>query len=241
MYERYTLILDTPDGPLGSVALRLLDLGIDSLYANDIDEGTLMAREQQARIGAVLIPSATPPIDVKRVLLQICPKLGAGSQTLVMMGSRPDDQVCEQLRSWGAKWCLWEPFEQSALRFVMAAAMATGHRGDPRQDLRIPAPLEATLEIDGERTKLALHNLSATGAYLRHPSSPPPGTKVCVELPLPEGTIETRATVMNVKTTPSAERDDIPPGIGVHFDELDFEAERLLRGYIADWLSQFWL
>ena len=52
-YERFALILDSESAELGHAALRLLELGIDVLYANDLDEAELLARQESERLGAV--------------------------------------------------------------------------------------------------------------------------------------------------------------------------------------------
>jgi hypothetical protein len=41
-YERFALILDSASAEPGRAALRLLELGIDVVYANDLDEAELL-------------------------------------------------------------------------------------------------------------------------------------------------------------------------------------------------------
>ena len=41
------LVADEPDCPLGPMALRLTRIGIDPLYANDVDEACLLAEQEK--------------------------------------------------------------------------------------------------------------------------------------------------------------------------------------------------
>ena len=240
-YERYALILDTEKGELGSVAMQLLESGVDVLYAADVDEGELLARQESSRLGAVLIPSSTSLDDVERVLKQICPQMGAGTQSLVMAGLEPSAEVSRELRDRGAKWCIWEPFEPHELRCVMTAAMATEDRVDPRVDLRIPTDIQANVHMGRHPKPVRVHNISATGAYLATPHPFLEESRLNIEIPLPDGALRCKATVVNAKTDDKPGRPDVPEGMGVMFFEMDGDAECLLRGFIADWISRFWV
>ena len=61
---RYALILDDEASALGSVALRLLRLGIDTSYAKDRDEAILWAQQEAERIHAVLFPSSVDMVSL---------------------------------------------------------------------------------------------------------------------------------------------------------------------------------
>ena len=76
-YERFALILDSASEELGSTALRLLELGIDVLYANDLDEAELLARQESERLGAVLIPATFRLNQVEALLSRVQEDTGA--------------------------------------------------------------------------------------------------------------------------------------------------------------------
>ena len=157
-YTRYALILDHADGHLGGVAMRLLDVGIDVLYANDVDEASLLARQEAETLGAVLAPAASSLTSIDRVLQQICSHLEAGPQALVLIGGDPGERTRSELRSRGVRWGLWDMENDRGLRFVMTAAMSTGHEADPRKDVRVPTDLDVngSASLGGEGTITAI-------------------------------------------------------------------------------------
>jgi hypothetical protein len=240
-YERYALILDTERGSLGRIAMQLVEMGVDALYANDLDEADLLARQEASKLGTIVIPADTPPDRVERVLKRICSQLRTGAESLVMCGDEPAPAIRNELRSRGAKWSLWTPYTDRELRFVMASALATGHRADPRDGLRIPTEIEAVACMGRHRKDVVVHNLSSGGAYLATRQPFLLDSLVSIDIPLPGFDLLAKARVVSTKAPEVEDRPDVPPGMGVQFETMDFEAERKVIGFIADWVTRFWV
>ena len=238
-YERFALILDSANAELASAALRLLELGIDVLYANDLDEAELLARQESERLGAVLIPMTFGLDRVESLLSRVCSKLAAGPRGLVLLGLEPESEFVEVLRSKGVMWRLWEPFEERELRFVMTAAMATEHGGERRKDIRIPTEISTTVFMGRHRKDVTVHDLSASGAYLAATHPFLEGSRLNFEIPLPGGLVAGKAEVANAKTADNAGRADVPEGMGVVFTQLAPGSGDTLQAYLQGWIQRF--
>jgi hypothetical protein len=238
-YERFALLVDSQTGALGSVAIRLLELGIDVLYANHVDEAALLARQESRRLGAVLLPTSFGSDDVARLLARVCSELAAGARSLVLVGLEPDPDLVEDLRAKGVKWCLWEPYDERELRFVMTAAMASDHADDRRKELRIPTALPTAVAMGRHRKEVTVHDLSVGGAYLATPHPFLEGSRINVDIALPGGSVMGKAEVANAKTAGKPGRPDVPNGMGIFFTELFPGSEETLRSFIRDWMRRF--
>ncbi len=117
------MVLDSETEVLGGCAIRLLELGINILYANDVYEASLLARQESQRLGAVLIPATFDRSSVDALLSRVCSQLEVGPRGLLVAGVAPATEFIEYLRARGVAWCLWEPYEMRELRFVLAPAL----------------------------------------------------------------------------------------------------------------------
>jgi hypothetical protein len=238
-YERFALILDSAEGALGHAAIRLIELGIDLLYTNDLDEAALLAAQESRRLGAVLIPSSFETGHVDPLIARVCSRLEAGPKALVVAGSTVPEALVAALRGWGASWCLQEPYELRDLRFVMTAAMATSDSGERRKHLRIPTQLSTTVFMGRHRKEVGIHDLSLTGAYFATPHPFLEDSALSIDLPLPGGSVLGKAVVVNAKTADKPGRADVPDGMGVAFTELPSPGEERLARYVEDWIGRF--
>jgi hypothetical protein len=238
-YDRYVLILGDADSPLGEVALRLLSLGLDPLYVADLDEGSLLARQEAARVGAMLVSSTTPVNEVERAWKRLSPILSLGPQTLIPVGARPDDGVREALRELGVRWALWEPYDEMALGFLVGLGMSLEYAGETRMDLRVPTSLSGMSYKGSVRKQVALHNLSAGGAYLATNQPFPVDTEISLEIPLPTHGLLARACVRHVKHADDPERPHLPAGMGVEFTNLELTSQSELRQFVEAQLERY--
>ena len=238
-YERFALILDSASAELARAALRLIEIGIDVLYANDLDEAELLARQESERLGAVLIPATFGLDRVEALLCRVCSRLAAGPRGLVPLGLEPEPEFVEVLRAKGVTWRLWEPFEERELRFVMTAAMATDHGGERRKDARIPTEIATTVFMGRHRKDVTVHDLSATGAYLAATNPFLEGSRLSFEIPLPDGLVAGKAEVANAKTADQPGRADVPEGMGIAFTQLTPGSREKLEAFIHGWIQRF--
>jgi len=238
-YERFALILDSTNAELGRAALRLLELGIDVLYANDLDEAELLARQESQRLGAVLIPATFGLDRIEALVSRICPQLAAGVGGLVLVGLEPEPDFIALLRAKGVIWRLWEPFEERELRFVMTAAMAAGNGGERRKHHRVPTEIATTVFMGRHRKDVTVHDLSISGAYLAATTPFLEGSRLSFEILLPEGRVVGKAEVASAKTLDCPGRADVPEGMGVVFTQLAPGSRETLDAFLQGWIQRF--
>jgi hypothetical protein len=238
-YERFALIIDPQAAALGDVAVRLLGLGIDLLYAADLNEATLLATQESQRLGAVLIPSSFDVDLVEELISRICSKLAEGSRALIIAGPEREPEFVERLREHGVQWAVCEPYDDRDLRFVMTAAMSTGHTGERRKHLRIPMNIETAVFMGRHRKQVVVHDLSVTGAYFATPYPLLEGSRISLEIPLPNGPVLGNGLVANSKSADRPGRPDVPEGMGVSFTNLSPGSSERLQAFIEGWIERF--
>ncbi len=236
---RAALVVDDPQATLGDVVLRLLRLGIDVFYSKDHDEAWLLAQEEALRIHALLF---SPGVGVDGVANIVdCLETHAASvpRTLVVIGQRPDDDTREGLRNCGVQWALWEPYDESALRSVVSAAMSGGLAENSRQEARLPTTLLGRAFMGIHRKDVILYTLSAKGAFLETPSPYLPGSKITIEVALPSDSFVAKANVVYSKDAREAGPAAQPNGMGVEFSKLDPRSEEKLRKFLEEQKDRF--
>ncbi|MCP3984850.1 MAG: EAL domain-containing protein, partial [bacterium] len=156
--SRYALLIDDEQGSLGPVALRLTRLGVLVLYTRFPDEALLLAGQEKGRIRSVVISPATPLDCIRRAMQRLAASGAEEAPTLAVVGSRPDEARCSELRAVGANWALWAPLDDSELRFVVNSAMALPYEVARRTTPRAPTSLVASVSASGRH---AIGNLSS--------------------------------------------------------------------------------
>lgn len=236
-YQRYAVAADDATQGLSALAMRLLELGVDVLYAPALDEAALLIRQELRHVGAVLLPAGVLGADETRL-----PRLfGVPAARLLPIAGQGDD-----LSGWsrcGARLGLRRPCPDADLRFAVQAALAFDDQGEFRLDLR--APIEAGAEVvetrpGGPRRRAAtLLDISAGGAYLALPEPLPAGQRA--ELALPEilgaGSVEIES-VFAYQPAEGA-RGRRPAGMGVTFTQADLALRSACRQYVRSQIARF--
>jgi hypothetical protein len=229
---RSALVVGDAQGALGELALRLIRLGIDSFYAVDPAEAWLLAQQEAPRIGVLLFPPDIDPKGLAALLEVLSAKAPGVARALVAVGACPDEAVRERLRGAGVAWALWEPWDESALRMVLSAALSARPRpeGEPRRSPRLPTTLLARAYKGLQRKDAIVCSLSLGGAFLELPYPFEQGTQLTLEVEVGEGSIVVKAEVVYVREAGEGGRPEQPCGMGVAFRDLaPADTERLER------------
>ena len=231
---RAALVLDDPQATLGNLVLRLLRLGIAVFYSKDHDEAWLLAQEEAQRIHALLFSPGVGADGITNIL--DCLKTHAASvpRTLVAIGPRPDDDTRERLRSCGVQWALWEPYDESALRSVVSAAMSGGLGENSRREARLPTTLLGRAFLGIHRKDVIVYTISTGGAFLETPTPYLEGCKITIEVALPDDSFVAKANVVYSKDAREAGPAAQPNGMGVEFSKLDPRSEEKLRKFLEE-------
>ena len=228
------LIVDDDKNTLGDVALRILRLRIDLFYSKDSSEALLLARQEADRIRTLLFPPTVDIDEIKPIaecLDAMKPEL---DHVLVVMGERPDDATRERLRAGGVELALWEPFDESALRSIVSDSMVSRGAIDARKDVRLPTTLLGRAFRGAKRKDAIVSKLSMGGAFLELASPFPEGSRISLEIALPDGSVNVRADVMNAYYPGSDVVSQQPCGMGVEFLNLDGADAERVRAFLKE-------
>jgi hypothetical protein len=238
-YDRRALVLDTSASALGTAALALVSQGIDPLYASDTDEAFLLACEYRERVAALVVPGALPLADLDTALSRIGPRLPFGREAVLIVAPPRHRTHVGALRERGIRWVLWEPYDASELRFVVAAALATSDALEPRRGLRVPIHLPVSVRHERATREGEIRNLSVGGAFVALDEPPEIGASVLLEFPIGERMLRTSAQVAHRREGPAASAADPGAGLGVAFAPLAELESRFLEGFVRERIDSF--
>jgi hypothetical protein len=234
-YRRLALILDDEASQIGELALRLVRLGVDSLYANDFDESVLLARQEADDVGAVIVPSNRATVWLPPILK----RLKLPPVAVVPTGERPDDATVESLRSEGVRWALWTPDDDRALRFVVTAAMSETDFTEARFNLRVPTDLAGSVQRGPLDRPCVIHNLCESGALVALDPVVPVQGRITLRLGVGDASLSLRARVAWSTESSEVYPPEPSPGMGVRFDDVDAESRSALSRILAAELQRF--
>lgn len=240
-YERFVLILDSEHTNLGKTAVRLVQMGVDTLYAKDVDEAVLLAAQESSRLGAILVSTRLVLESGEEQLLRVWSQLPSGAAGLVLVGEEPDPAVLVRLHERGARWCLWEPYDERDLRFVTTEAMATGYPGNRRKHPRVPTAIETTVFMGRHPKQSVVHDLSMGGAFMAAEDPFLEGSRLSLDIGLPGGRVIAKGEVVMAQTRDKLVREDTPEGMGIVFKSFAGASEELLRDFVRGWMRRFQL
>lgn len=234
-YQRLALILDDEAGQIGELALQLVRLGVNVLYANDFDEAVLLARQATGNVGAVIVPSGR----ATEWLPMILKRMRVPPAALVPAGERPDDATLESLRSKDVRWALWLPDDDRAVRFVVTSAMSETDATEIRFYLRLPTELEGNVQRGPLERPCEIRNLSPGGALVATEPLFPVGSRIMLHLDLGNASLSLCARVAWSTECTGVHPVETSPVMGVSFDDVDPEARDVLSRFLEGEIRRF--
>jgi len=234
------LAVDDEKGSFGDLALHLVRLGVDVLFATAVDEAELLARQEGEQLRGAFAPAGASEDWLAGLIDAIGPHTAILPESIAVLGPRQEEDRCEQLRELGFRYRLWEPYEDRDLRFLGWALIWNTSDQNLRIDARVPTALPGKCFRRGDSREVLIGDLSVSGAYLEMQQPFPAGSMVRVELALPAGPVELRATVRWV----SSPRGGSPihrRGCGVEFLRPNPGARQRLEETLDEELARFFL
>jgi hypothetical protein len=236
---RSALVVDDAKGGLGQVALRLIRLGIASFYAKDVVEAWLLAQQEAEQIRVLLLAPGADHGGVARILALLRGHASAAARSVVAIGPCPDEATRAGLRELGVEWALWEPWDESALRMVLANAMAPALAGETRRAQRLPTTLLGRAFKGLHRKDGVVCSLSTDGAFLEMPHPYEEGTRITLEIDIEGVSVVTKAEVRYTLERGGARGAEHPAGMGVAFQEVSPDSRDRLARYLAEQTRRF--
>jgi PilZ domain-containing protein len=238
-YERLALVFDTAESVLGTAALRLVETGLDPLYARDEDELVLLAREHRERIAALVLPGKLALETIDSLLKRVARNLPSGNASVVLVAPTRRKAHLLLLRDRGIRWVVFEPYDASELRFAVSAALATGDALEPRRGLRVPIRLPTSVRHARATRTGEVTNLSVTGAFVALAEPPELGAALSLEFPIGERLLRVQAVVAHRAEVADPGQAEGSPGMGVAFNGLSPLEERLVEGFVRERVDSF--
>ena len=226
------LVLDPEDGAMAAVAARLRGLGYLVLGGRSPEAAARSVAELEAEVRVALLPPEVPGSDVASLVREL--RRRVGPLECVVVGARPADGARERLRAAGVELAVWEPWDDGTLRFQVNRALAGRAPGPARGAPRVPVALGASVEAGGRIKPAILRALSETGAYLETPRPSLPGVALVVGFPAARERVRVAGKVVYANVPGNLRRPNLPLGMAIRFTRVSEQAERSIRGAVAD-------
>jgi hypothetical protein len=214
-------VLLVDDGELDDVRDILAELGVEFALLR----------------GGAIPDKVAPPSRLfvatpRRALLAEGWKLKAGENAPLCIGIVAEDSntLRNMLRRLGFQLLIRRPVNAYALRLLLLRALYSGE--ERRQDERVPIGAPVTFRSGLRRRTGTIAELSRRGGRLLTETPPPPGSRITLQLAVPDSdrTLSIRARVVRASDTPVSGGQH---AIGFSFDERGRAADllRLLQHY----------
>jgi hypothetical protein len=228
-------------GALGELGVRVRQLGYDAIVEDDPRVAAARLARNDEPVRAALIPAAFPVAQRGGELDQLERAASAGGMCFVAVGERPGEAAERRLREKNVRLCLWSPFHERELRFVLNRAFFDPERNflgrdknKVRHELRAPTSLGARIVVSGREKPALVYNLSVGGCYLETLRPTLVGSALEVVLPLPDGEFRVAGRVVLTNVPGNLERANLPRGMAIEFLRLTPESREAIQHYVLD-------
>jgi len=226
-------------GGLGELAPRLRALGYEPLVEEEPRAAAARVARHDQPVRAVLLPAAFALPHRGGELDHLVRAAGTLGIRFVAVGARPGPEAEFQLREKNVRLCLWSPFHDRELRFVVnralfdpTAAFYDPEKADVRHDLRVPTELAARVRVGGREKPALVYSLSVGGCFLETQRPTLVGATLEIALPLPLGEFSAAGRVILTNVTGNLERSRLPRGMGVEFQRLVPDAREAIQHFV---------
>jgi hypothetical protein len=233
-------------GAAGDLAGRVRQLGYEAIVEDDPRSAAARVAKHDGAVRAGLLPVTFPLPQRGGELEQIQRVAGTAGIRFVAVGPRPGAEVEQRLRDKSVRLCLWTPFQDRELRFVLNRALfhptSNFHgrdRNKVRHQLRAPTSLGARIILSGREKPALIYNLSVGGCYLETLRPTLVGASVEVALPLPHGEFRVSGRVLLTNVPGNLERSNLPRGMSIEFLRLAPDAREAIERYVHERAKAF--
>ena len=239
--ERERVLLYAFGPSQGELAQRIRQLGYETLVETEPRAAAARVAHPLEPVCAILLPASLALPQRASELDQLTRAAGTIGVRFVAVGERPAAAVQAKLRDKNVRLCLWSPFHERELRFVLNRALFDPTRGfydveqaDVRHDLRVPTSLGARVVV-GEREKSAqVYSLAVGGCFLETLRPTLVGGALDVVLPLPLGEFRVTGRVVLTNVPGNLVRANLPRGMGIEFLRLEQAAREAIGHYVRE-------
>ena len=176
------------------LASRIHAIGYETVAASEPRAAAGLMTCAEPHVATALLPASFALPERGHELDHLIRAAGPFGLRFLATGTRPDEAACAELRGRGVRNCLWSPFQERELRFVLNRAAfdpspgsCEPGRGDARTLMRVPTELSALVHTSGRVKPALIYCLSAAGCFLetRRPCLVGGSLEVALESTLP--------------------------------------------------------
>jgi hypothetical protein len=223
------------------LASRIRAIGYETVAASEPRAAAGLMTCAEPYVSAALLPADFALAERGSELDHLLRAAGPFGLRFLATGSRPDEAARARLRSRGVRLCLWSPFQEQELRFVLnravfdpAPGVCESRRRNARSLMRVPTELSALVHTGGRVKPALIYSLSAAGCFLETRRPCPVGGSLEVALALPEIELCLPGRVVVTNVPGNLQRSKLPCGMGVEFQQLAPLARDALHAYVEE-------
>lgn len=214
---------------------RLIRIGYRVIPAKTPEQAHTFLRVAGTRIGAVIVPSEMPAMNL-RAALDFMRRLSPAPLTFLGAGREPGAEGRQRLRSAGIQIPIFDPLDLHTLRFQLNRALASGrplHRH--RSTLRAPADWPVVVKSGVRQKEGRIYSISASGAYLSIAQPWMVKARVELRLAMPGAeSVTASGRVVMTNVPGNVMKRNLPFGMGVHFDHVTEQSSVALLIYAEE-------
>ena len=225
----------------GELAQRIRQLGYQAVTESEPRATAARVAGPLEPARAVLLPASFTLPQRGGELDQLTRAAGTSGVRFVTVGERPDAAALGQLRDKNVRLCLWSPFHERELRFVLNRALFDptlgfydAEKADVRHDLRVPTSLGARIVVAEREKSAQVYSLAVGGCFLETPRPTLVGGLIEIVLPLPPGELRVSGRVVLTNVPGNLARTNLPRGMGVEFLRLSPDAREAIQHYVSE-------
>ena len=220
------------------LAGRIVLFGMRALRARDFADAARVATSGPERPRAALAPLGLESLT-RAEGVRALREAGDPLLRLVATGTDPGPDGRAKLRADGFEFCLWEPFTDAALRFVVNQALRDRTAGERRDDERAPTDLMGHVRGGTGEKPVLIYNISTTGAFLETHRPNPKGARLVLTLPLGEHKVDVNVLVVHANVKGNLQRQNLPTGMAVMFVDPPPDIATRIARYVAEQTGAF--
>ena len=225
----------------GELAQLIRQLGYETLIETEPRAAAARVARPLEPVRAILLPADFALPHRAGELDHLVRAAGTVGLRFVAVGERPAAEALGHLRDKNVRLCLWSPFHERELRFVLNRALFDPTRGfydseqaEVRHDLRVPTSLGARIVVAEREKSAQVYSLAVGGCFLETLRPTLVGGGLDVFLPLPLGEFRITGRVVLTNVAGNLVRQNLPRGMGVEFLRLVPDAREAILHYVRE-------
>jgi len=221
--EKDVLLLGANAPDLQILRSRLTRIGYRVVPVKTPDQAHMLLRVGGTRVGAVIVPSDLPFVDLRSALEALRRVVPGHHYTMLGAGRDPGSDERRRMREAGVQIAIFDPIDTHTLRFQLNRALAAHARSVrcQRDTLRAPADWSVIAKAGGRQKEGRVYAISASGAFVALEQPWMVRSKIELEISIPtRGRVQATGRVVMTNVPGNMAKKSLPNGMGIQFEQL---------------------